>query len=93
MLVCLDPARTPLIQLQTTCRNFVWPPQVPSGIKIILNTSPDRSDCRDVLQYIYDGLYVEYVLKNPLYTPGQPFSNELFTQGLSKYLKATQGMT
>lgn len=40
---------------------------------MVLNTSPDAGDLRDVMSYIYDEIYVEYVVKNPLYTPGQPF--------------------
>ncbi|KAK9904240.1 hypothetical protein WJX75_007479 [Coccomyxa subellipsoidea] len=44
----------------------------PSGIKIVLNTDSNARDLRDNLSYIY-GLYVEYVMKNPLYTPGEPF--------------------
>ncbi|GFQ08434.1 trafficking protein particle complex subunit 1 [Phtheirospermum japonicum] len=43
----------------------------PSGIKLILVTHPRTSDLRDSLKYIYN-LYVEYVVKNPLYSPGSP---------------------
>ena len=38
----------------------------------MLNTDPAAGELRDNLSYIY-GLYVEYVMKNPLYVPGQPF--------------------
>lgn len=41
--------------------------------QLILNTSPDVGDLREVLGYIYDEIYAEYVAKNPLYQPGQPF--------------------
>ncbi|GJU05830.1 trafficking protein particle complex subunit 1 [Tanacetum coccineum] len=54
----------------------------PSGIKylanatqIILVTHPKASDLRESLKYIYN-LYVEYVVKNPLYTPGTPIKIE-----------------
>jgi len=30
-------------------------------------------DLREVLNYIYDEMYAEYVAKNPLYAPGQEF--------------------
>ncbi|XP_042475484.1 trafficking protein particle complex subunit 1-like isoform X1 [Macadamia integrifolia] len=43
----------------------------PSGIKIILVTHPKTGDLRESLKYIYN-LYVEYVTKNPLYTPATP---------------------
>ncbi|KAK6918643.1 Trafficking protein particle complex subunit [Dillenia turbinata] len=45
--------------------------ETPSGIKIILVTNPRTGDLREPLKYIYN-LYVEHVVKNPLYTPGTP---------------------
>lgn len=59
----------------------------PSGVKMVLNTDENSRDCRDVLQTIYANIFVEYVAKNPLYTPGQPFNYEYFTGALNKYLK------
>ncbi|CAI5534727.1 unnamed protein product [Closterium sp. Naga37s-1] len=47
--------------------------ETPSGIKIILVTDPKMSDLRDSLKHIYTNIYVEYVIKNPLYVPGEPF--------------------
>ena len=41
------------------------------AVQIILVTHPKSSDLRESLKYIYN-LYVEYVVKNPLYTPGTP---------------------
>ncbi|KAK9292411.1 hypothetical protein L1049_020380 [Liquidambar formosana] len=38
---------------------------------LILVTHPRTGDLRESLKYIYN-LYVEYVVKNPLYTPGAP---------------------
>ncbi|CAL9004891.1 unnamed protein product, partial [Prunus brigantina] len=43
----------------------------PSRIEIILVTHPSTGDLRESLKYIYN-LYVEYVVKNPLYTSGTP---------------------
>lgn len=40
--------------------------------QIILNTSREVGPLEDVLQYIYDDILVEYVMKSPLYVPGQP---------------------
>ncbi|KAF8379603.1 hypothetical protein HHK36_029044 [Tetracentron sinense] len=48
----------------------------PSGIKIILVTHPTIGDLRESLKYIYN-LYVEYVVKNPLYTPGTPIGYQV----------------
>lgn len=41
--------------------------------QMVLNTSPDVGDLREVMNYIYKDIYVEYVVRNPLYVPGQPF--------------------
>ncbi|XP_020413573.1 TMV resistance protein N isoform X2 [Prunus persica] len=49
--------------------------EFPSGIKIILVTHPRTRDLRESLKYIYN-LYVEYVVKNPLYTSGTPIRYE-----------------
>ncbi|XP_042484040.1 trafficking protein particle complex subunit 4-like [Macadamia integrifolia] len=58
----------------------------PSGIKIILVTHPKTGDLRESLKYIYN-LYVEYVTKNPLYTPATPIRCELFNASLDQYVK------
>nr|GEU37234.1 trafficking protein particle complex subunit 1 [Tanacetum cinerariifolium] len=58
----------------------------PSGIKIILVTHPKASDLRESLKYIYN-LYVEYVVKNPLYTPGTPIKSDLFNTTLDQYVR------
>ncbi|KAI5390085.1 hypothetical protein KIW84_075419 [Lathyrus oleraceus] len=60
--------------------------ETPSGIKIILVTHPRTGDLRDSLKYIYN-LYVEYVVKNPLYTPGSPIRSELFNTTLDQYVR------
>ncbi|KAA8533664.1 hypothetical protein F0562_031181 [Nyssa sinensis] len=53
---------------------------------IILVTHPRTGDLRESLKYIYN-LYVEYVAKNPLYTPGTPISCELFNSTLDQYVR------
>ncbi|MFS8032830.1 putative trafficking protein particle complex subunit [Helianthus anomalus] len=63
----------------------------PSGIKIILVTHPKASDLRDSLKYIYN-LYVEYVVKNPLYTPGTPIRSELFNTTLDQYVRGERNI-
>ncbi|WRX29360.1 Trafficking protein particle complex subunit - like 4 [Theobroma cacao] len=42
-------------------------------LMIILVTHPSSGDLREPLKYIYN-LYVEYVAKNPLYSPGTSIS-------------------
>ncbi|KAG0629985.1 hypothetical protein M758_1G144700 [Ceratodon purpureus] len=62
----------------------------PSGIKLILVTDPRMGDLREALRFIYSNIYVEYVVKNPLYTLGQPFKCELFNSTLDQYVKTLQ---
>ncbi|KAF8101023.1 hypothetical protein N665_0211s0012 [Sinapis alba] len=61
--------------------------ETPSGIKIILVTHPKTGDLRESLKYIY-GLYVEYVVKNPIYSPGSPIKSELFNTALDQYVRS-----
>eukprot|EP00250_Pteridium_aquilinum_P012346 c20671_g1_i1 orf=91-555(+) len=61
--------------------------ETPSGIKIVLVTDPGMGDLREALRHIYSNIYVEYVIKNPLYTPGEPFRCELFNAALDQYVK------
>ena len=42
-------------------------------LQIVFNTDQSVGNLADCLAYIYSNLYVEYVMKNPLYEPGQPF--------------------
>ncbi|XWS48492.1 hypothetical protein CRYUN_Cryun13aG0082100 [Craigia yunnanensis] len=61
--------------------------ETPSGIKFILVTNPRTGDLRETLKYIYN-LYVEYVAKNPLYTPGTPIRCELFNTALDQFVRS-----
>jgi hypothetical protein len=49
-------------------------PPIPPPAQLVLNTSPDVGDLREVLAYVYEAVFNEYVAKNPLYTPGEPFA-------------------
>ncbi len=42
-------------------------------LQMVLNTSADAGDLREVMNFVYDEIYVEYIVKNPLHTPGQAF--------------------
>lgn len=44
-----------------------------AALQFVLNTSPDVGDLREVMAFLYEQIYVEYVVQNPLYTPGEPF--------------------
>lgn len=44
-------------------------------MQIVLTTDPGAGDLADQLAYIYNSIYVETVIKNPLYLPGKPFKS------------------
>jgi hypothetical protein len=62
--------------------------ETPSGIKLILTTSPNVGDMSKNLEHIYRALFVDLVMKNPLYTPGEQFLFEPFTLALNKYMSS-----
>lgn len=43
-----------------------------SFVQFILNTDNEVGDLRQQLAYIYESIYVEYVIKNPIFVPGKP---------------------
>ncbi|PWA43431.1 trafficking protein particle complex subunit 1 [Artemisia annua] len=56
------------------------------ALQIILVKHPKASDLRESLKYIYN-LYVEYVVKKPLYSPGTPIKSDLFNTTLDQYVR------
>ena len=42
-------------------------------MQIVLTTPPEVGDLREALAYVHGHIYVEFIAKNPLHTPGQPF--------------------
>lgn len=50
-----------------------WPVAPLLFVQIVLLTDPRMGDLSEALKYIYSNIYVEYVVKNPLYTPDKPF--------------------
>eukprot|EP00850_Spirogloea_muscicola_P016179 SM000129S26166 [mRNA] locus=s129:289683:290721:- [translate_table: standard] len=71
-------------------------PTMPAGLlamlasQIVLISEPRMGDMREPLKHIYSRIYAECIVKNPLHTPGQPFSCELFATMLDQYVKTLQ---
>ena len=59
-------------------------PMLSKHLQIVFNTDQSVGNLQDCLAYIYSNLYIEYVVKNPLYEPGQPFRC-VFANGLLTY--------
>ncbi|PRP77259.1 hypothetical protein PROFUN_14471 [Planoprotostelium fungivorum] len=59
-----------------------------TNIKFVITSDPDAPDLRDLLKTIYKNTFVEYVIKNPLYTMGEPVRCELFVEKLQLEVRA-----
>ncbi|XP_066912999.1 trafficking protein particle complex subunit 1-like [Clytia hemisphaerica] len=60
--------------------------EVPTGLKIVLNTDLNIGKIDDVLHEIYK-IYVDYVVKNPLTEMGEPIESDLFVSKLNNYVQ------
>lgn len=61
--------------------------ETPSGLKFILNTEVNAPDVKELLHDIYSKVYVEYVVKNPVWENGQPIVSELFSAKLMELVQ------
>lgn len=61
--------------------------ETPSGLKFVLNTSLNVDSLRDSLQYIYNSIYVEYVVKNPLCSLNSAIKSEIFKEKIDTYIR------
>lgn len=60
---------------------------LPSGLKFILLTSVDNLDYTDVLKFIGKELFMEYVLRNPLYEKDTQIKIPAFREKVIEALK------
>ncbi|XP_050075817.1 trafficking protein particle complex subunit 1 [Anopheles maculipalpis] len=61
--------------------------EVPSGLKFVLNTDNTSTGIREFLQNIYTKIWVEYVVRNPLWTLGTPVTSDIFKAKLDDFVK------
>lgn len=63
--------------------------ETPTGLRFVLTTSTDfgQLDVSKHLSHIYASIYVQYVVKNPLYTPFTPISIPVFSSKLDEYIR------
>ncbi|XP_052860712.1 trafficking protein particle complex subunit 1-like [Anopheles cruzii] len=58
--------------------------EIPSGVRFLLNTDNSSTGVREFLQTIYAKLWVEYVVRNPLWKIGTPVTSGLFETKLNE---------
>ncbi|KAJ2849869.1 TRAPP complex subunit bet5 [Coemansia brasiliensis] len=65
--------------------------EAPTGVKFVLNTDVNTTSMQPVLEMIYRNIYVEYVVKNPLFTidptASTPIENDYFRAVLNNYIR------
>ena len=57
-----------------------------TGLRFVMTTDLASTDMREPLRHIYSHLYVETLVKNPLWKPGEPITCSLFIQNLERYI-------
>ncbi|KAJ2078268.1 TRAPP complex subunit bet5 [Coemansia sp. RSA 988] len=65
--------------------------ETPTGVKFVLNTDIATTSMQPVLEMIYRNIYVEYVVKNPLFRidplKTTPIENDFFRAVLNNYIR------
>ena len=66
------------------CHHF----ETATGLKFILTTDPAVENLNETLKYIYANLFVEYVVKNPLYRIQDRLHFKSFSSHLNQYIES-----
>jgi hypothetical protein len=61
--------------------------ELPSGIKIILNTSPGVGDMQELLRSFYLEVFVSLCVKDPTYLPGEKVTDPGFDDEVDAFFK------
>ncbi|XP_053954495.1 trafficking protein particle complex subunit 1 [Anastrepha ludens] len=61
--------------------------ETPSGLKFVLYTDTAALNVKELLQQLYSKVWVEYVVRDPLWSPGTPVTSELFQTKLDEFIK------
>ncbi|KAI8130171.1 hypothetical protein FF38_07842 [Lucilia cuprina] len=61
--------------------------ETPSGLKFVLNTDVNAVNVKELLQQIYSKIWVEYVVRDPLWNPGTPVTSDLFQTKLDELIR------
>lgn len=58
-----------------------------SIFRFVLNTDVAAVSVKEFLQQYYGKIWMEFVVKNPLWTPGTPVTSDLFKQKSDQFIK------
>ncbi|XP_067619593.1 trafficking protein particle complex subunit 1 isoform X2 [Eurosta solidaginis] len=61
--------------------------ETPSGLKFVLYTDTAALNVKELLKQLYSKVWVEYVVRDPLWSPGTPVTSELFEVKLDEFIK------
>ncbi|KAH8363054.1 trafficking protein particle complex subunit 1 [Drosophila takahashii] len=61
--------------------------ETPSGLKFVLNTDTTAINVKELLQQLYAKVWVEFVVRDPLWTPGTVVTSELFQSKLDEFVR------
>ncbi|XP_055622827.1 trafficking protein particle complex subunit 1 [Toxorhynchites rutilus septentrionalis] len=61
--------------------------EISSGLKLVLNTDTTATGIKDFLLQLYSKIWVEYVVRNPMWTMGTPVTSDLFKTKLDEFVK------
>ncbi|XP_055380668.1 trafficking protein particle complex subunit 1 [Condylostylus longicornis] len=61
--------------------------ETPSGLKFVINTDVVSTNVKEVLQQLYSKIWVEYVVRDPLWVPGAPVTSDLFKSKLDEFIR------
>lgn len=62
--------------------------ETPSGHRFVLCTDLAAGDMREPLRHIYSHIFVECLVKNPLWTPNEEITNANFVQAIDRYVNS-----
>ncbi|XP_055850792.1 trafficking protein particle complex subunit 1 [Episyrphus balteatus] len=61
--------------------------ETPSGLKFVLNTDVAAMNVKELLQQLYSKIWVEFVVRDPLWSPSTPVTSDLFQTKLDDFIK------
>lgn len=65
----------------------LWNTDTKGEFRFVINTDTTSVNVKEFLQQYYAKIWVEYVVRNPMWTPGNPVQSELFRVKTDEFIK------